>query len=247
LSKSVLVCQYYGYQLTTTKESNIRDVDVAPEFMAFLKDYHEQWKSRKKLMGASWQKNLEKKGSKYAQSLLDLRGNDFVICNDYGFPINPDSYGALVRRVGKKAGIESCDVVCAVTDDDNTNIMVSQLAKEVYGVKKVVSRILDPERGDIFAHFGLETVCPTKLTVEAICSAIKPMLEEKYVSFGSHMVRFTTMEIPKEFIGMTPVDIEYEENETLYAIIRADSTIEIVNNYNVVMREGDKLIFSKAI
>ena len=42
----------------------------------------------------------------YAQSLLDLRGNDFVICNDYGFPINPDSYGALVRRVGKKAGIE---------------------------------------------------------------------------------------------------------------------------------------------
>lgn len=37
---------------------------------------------------------------------LDLRGNDFVICNDYGFPINPDSYGALVRRVGKKAGIE---------------------------------------------------------------------------------------------------------------------------------------------
>lgn len=147
----------------------------------------------------------------------------------------------------KKAGIESCDVVCAVTDDDNTNIMVSQLAKEVYGVKKVVSRILDPERGDIFAHFGLETVCPTKLTVEAICSAIKPMLEEKYVSFGSHMVRFTTMEIPKEFIGMTPNDIEYEENETLYAIIRADSTMEIVNNYNIIMREGDKLIFSKAI
>ena len=55
-------------------------------------------------MGASWQKNLEKKGAKYAQSLLDLRGNDFVICNDYGFPINPDSYAALVRRVGKKGG-----------------------------------------------------------------------------------------------------------------------------------------------
>ena len=83
-----------------------RLVDVAPEFMDFLKDYYAQWKAQKKLMGASWQKNLEKKGSKYAQSLLDLRGNDFVICNDYGFPINPDSYGALVRRVGKKAGIE---------------------------------------------------------------------------------------------------------------------------------------------
>ena len=29
-----------------------------------------------------------------------------MICNDHGFPINPDSYGSLVRRVGKKAGIE---------------------------------------------------------------------------------------------------------------------------------------------
>ena len=106
VSKSLLVFPNYGYQLTTTKESNIRDVDVAPEFMDFLKDYYAQWKAQKKLMGASWQKNLEKKSSKYAQSLLDLRRNDFVICNDYGFPINPDSYGALVNRVGRKAGIE---------------------------------------------------------------------------------------------------------------------------------------------
>ena len=35
-----------------------------------------------------------------------LRGTDFVICNDHGFPINPDSYGALVRRIGQRAGIE---------------------------------------------------------------------------------------------------------------------------------------------
>lgn len=171
-----------------------------------------------------------------AETMLDPDFKGSLLC---GVPIDQDNL--------KKAGIESCDVVCAVTDDDNTNIMVAQLAKEVYGVGKVISRILDPERGDIFAHFGLETVCPTKLTVEAICSAIKPMLEEKYISFGSHTVRFTTMEIPKEFIGMTPLDIEYEDNETLYAIIRADSTMEIINNYNVVMKEGDKLIFSKSI
>ena len=57
-------------------------------------------------MGGSWQKSLDKKSSKYAPSLLALRGTDFVICNDHGFPINPDSYGALVRRIGQRAGIE---------------------------------------------------------------------------------------------------------------------------------------------
>ena len=106
ISKSLLVFKDYGYQLTTTKESNIRDVDVAPEYMDFLKEYYKYWKSQKKLMGGSWQKSLDKKSSKYAPSLLALRGTDFVICNDHGFPINPDSYGALVRRIGQRAGIE---------------------------------------------------------------------------------------------------------------------------------------------
>ena len=106
ISKSLLVFKNYGYQLTTTKESNIRDVDVAPEYMDFLKEYYKYWKSQKKLMGGSWQKSLDKKSSKYAPSLLALRGTDFVICNDHGFPINPDSYGALVRRIGQRAGIE---------------------------------------------------------------------------------------------------------------------------------------------
>ena len=92
ISKSLLVFKDYGYQLTTTKESNIRDVDVAPEYMDFLKEYYKYWKSQK--------------NSQYAPSLLALRGTDFVICNDHGFPINPDSYGALVRRIGQRAGIE---------------------------------------------------------------------------------------------------------------------------------------------
>lgn len=173
-----------------------------------------------------------------AEAELQL-GSDFkgsVLC---GVPIDQDNL--------KKAGIETCDVVCAVTDDDNTNIMVAQLAKEVYGVEKIISRILDPERGDIFAHFGLETVCPTKLTVEAICSAIKPVPEDKYIGFGSHMVKFTTMEIPKEFIGVTPNDIEYEDNETLYAVIGADGNMTLVDSNDIVLHEGDSLIFSKCI
>ena len=84
-------------------------IQYAPEgyeVNAFRYLYYKYWKSQKKLMGGSWQKSLDKKSSKYAPSLLALRGTDFVICNDHGFPINPDSYGALVRRIGQRAGIE---------------------------------------------------------------------------------------------------------------------------------------------
>lgn len=171
-----------------------------------------------------------------ADKQLDNAFTGSLLC---GVPIDQDNL--------KKAGIETCDVVCAVTDDDNTNIMVAQLAKEVYKVEKVISRILDPERGDIFAHFGLETVCPTRLTVEAICSALKPIPDDKYLNFGSHAVKFTAIDVPKEFIGATPADIEYEENEALYAVISADGTMTLAGTMSIAFHEGDKLIFSKAI
>ncbi len=154
---------------------------------------------------------------------------------------------AIDRDNLEKAGIESCDVCCAVTSDDNTNLMVAQLAKEIYGVKKVISRIIDPERAHIFNHFGLETISPTSLTVEAIAAAIKPVAADKYLSLGSHTVRFTAMPIPDEFIGIKPCEIEYEENETLFAVVNADGKMTLVDNYHIVLHEGDTLIFSKRI
>ena len=94
-----------GYQLTTTKESNDRYVDVAPEYMEFMQRYYDYWKTKKRLMGASWQTAIEKKDGKHYASLRALAGNDFVICNDQGWPLNPDGYAAMVRRVGDRAGV----------------------------------------------------------------------------------------------------------------------------------------------
>ena len=55
------------------------------------------------------------------------------------------------------------------------------------------------------------------------------------------------MHIPKEYIGLKAVEIEFEENEVLYAIINEDGKFTLVNNYNILLREGDTLIFSKVV
>lgn len=104
--KSLLVLNDYGYQLTTTKESNDRYVDVAPEFMEFMKKYLEYWKLRRQMMGASWQTALDEHKSKFEDSLRALAGNDFVICDDYGWPMNPNSYARIVKKVGARAGVQ---------------------------------------------------------------------------------------------------------------------------------------------
>ncbi len=63
----------------------------------------------------------------------------------------------------KRAGIETADAFAAVTNGDNRNIMASQIAREIFHIKKVVCRIYDPLRESTFRELGLETICPTTI------------------------------------------------------------------------------------
>ncbi|GAC1315484.1 MAG: hypothetical protein NVSMB2_07160 [Chloroflexota bacterium] len=71
------------------------------------------------------------------------------------------------QEVLKRAGIERADSFIAVTQGDNRNIMASQIAKHIYGVTRVVTRIYDPLRSDTFAALGLQAISPTILGANA--------------------------------------------------------------------------------
>lgn len=104
VDKSLLIVNK-GYHLTTTKEDNVRDIDVAPEFMEYLKTYRDQWLTQKHRMGSAWQTCMDGKWESYRESLQKLRGKNFIVINDFGWPISPDHYGKIVDRVAEKAGI----------------------------------------------------------------------------------------------------------------------------------------------
>lgn len=66
-------------------------------------------------------------------------------------------------EVLQEAGIEGADAFLAVTNGDNTNIMASQIAKFKFGVTKVLARIYDPLRAQVYRELGIETVSATML------------------------------------------------------------------------------------
>ncbi|HEY8283779.1 MAG TPA: TrkA family potassium uptake protein [Chloroflexota bacterium] len=68
----------------------------------------------------------------------------------------------------RQAGIETADAFLALSDNDNSNIMASQIAQCVFHVGRVIVRIYDPERNESFRNMGLETMCPTRVGVERI-------------------------------------------------------------------------------
>lgn len=87
-------------------------------------------------------------------------GEDFVGEMVFGTAVDED----VLRR----AGTEHAEAFVAVTNADTTNIMAAQLAQHVFGVKKVICRIYDPARADVYAELGLETVCPTTMGAEKV-------------------------------------------------------------------------------
>ncbi len=168
---------------------------------------------------------------------FDFLSSDFSGFTTLGVPIDQD--------VLKKAGIESCDALAAVTPDDNVNIMVCEVAREIFKVNKIFCRIYDPRREVVFQQFGMKTVCPTNLTVSAICSALSENVESVNLNFACRTVTFNTIDIPKSFIGFHVSDIEFEEDEVLFAIQRGECNLMLVGLNDHLLQKDDKLIFSK--
>jgi trk/ktr system potassium uptake protein len=114
-------------------------------------------------------------GSQIAAN-MDRAGHDVVIVDrDPNAFSRASTRGVLTREfkgdqvvgngtdvdVLRRAGIERADGFVAVTEGDNRNIMASQIAKDVYKVPHVVTRIYDPERAEAYERLGLHTICPT--------------------------------------------------------------------------------------
>jgi trk system potassium uptake protein TrkA len=78
----------------------------------------------------------------------DFRGN---------FVVGDGTEADLLRR----AGVEDADCFIAVTQGDNRNIMAAQIAQNVFRVPKVVCRIYDPIRDEVYRKLGLSVFCPT--------------------------------------------------------------------------------------
>ncbi len=72
-----------------------------------------------------------------------------------------------------RAGIENADSFAAVTQGDNRNVMAAQIAKHIFNVPKVVCRIYDPIREEVYHSLGLETVSPTTVGARLIKEALE--------------------------------------------------------------------------
>ncbi len=110
-------------------------------------------------------------------ALLDAEGHQVTVLdtNLESFHRLPPGFGGAVL-VGdgtdgddlKKAGIEEADAFVAVTQGDNRNIMGAQIAKHLFNVPKVVCRIYDPLRKELYETLDLDAISPTTIFAQLL-------------------------------------------------------------------------------
>ena len=102
---------------------------------------------------------------------VDTREAAFAkLSSDFsGFRLLGDATHLAVLR---EARLNQADILAATTREDNVNLMVAQVAREMFGVRQVVARLFDPTREAAYARLGIATICPTTLASEAFLRAI---------------------------------------------------------------------------
>ena len=114
--------------------------------------------------------------------ILDREGHQVTVLD-----IDPDSFsqlpadfhGSVVvgngidQDVLGRVGVADADAFVAVTPGDNRNVMASQMAKHIFGVRKVVCRIFDPIREEMYRNLGMETIGPTRVVAGLLKEALE--------------------------------------------------------------------------
>ena len=78
------------------------------------------------------------------------------------------------RAVLTQAGIERADAFVAVSSGDNSNIISARVARETFGVGRVVARIYDPRRAEVYERLGIPTVATVRWTADQMLRKIIP-------------------------------------------------------------------------
>jgi len=116
-------------------------------------------------------------------ALLDNEGHSVTVLDidAYSFRRLPSNFSGTAllgngidEAVLKKAGIEEADIFVALTQGDNRNVMAAQIAKHIFNVPRIVCRIYDPLRQELYSTLGLEAFSPTTIFAQ--------MLKEKLIS-----------------------------------------------------------------
>ncbi len=123
--------------------------------------------------------------------------------------LGPNFKGRIIRGLGfdhnvlVQAGIEEAEAFVAASHSDNANIVSARIARNIFHVPRVVARLFDPIRAEIYQRLGLTTISPNNWGAERILQVLTHSDLDVWDTFGRGEVSLVHLEVPPLLIGRT--------------------------------------------
>ena len=184
-------------------------------------------------------------GSLLAHSLDDLGHSVAVIDQEAKAfrRLGPHFGGLTVTGVGfdretlEAAGIERAHAFTAVSSGDNSNILGARVARETYGVERVVARIYDPRRAEIYERLGIPTVATVAWTAGQILRRVLPMGSQEEYRDPSGTMCLAEVHVGAAWVGRSVTEIGAATGARVAFITRYGDAL-LPQSYTVI-QDGD--------
>ncbi|MEU7766069.1 TrkA family potassium uptake protein [Nocardia sp. NPDC049190] len=167
-------------------------------------------------------------GSSLAHALVRVGHEVTVIDRDPSsfLRLGSDFPGERVTGVGFdrdvliSAGIERADAFAAVSSGDNSNIISARVAREMFGVQRVVARIYDAKRAAVYERLGIPTIATVPWTTDRFLRALIGEPSTTTWRDPTGTVAVTQLTLHEEWYGRTVRDLEQTVAARVAFIIR---------------------------
>ena len=141
-------------------------------------------------------------------TLLSEKGNNIVTIDTdekHFLRLGPEFTGQTIVGDGtdmttlREAKTEEANALVAATGDDNSNLMSAQIARKIFQVGRVLVRIKDPNKLDVYKEYDLETVSATTLAAYKLAEMLKTSVEIDILgSIGQDKAKIVKFKLPTE-------------------------------------------------
>jgi trk system potassium uptake protein TrkA len=178
--------------------------------------------------------------------MLSDHGHDVTVIdhdNNASGRLAPNFKGRLVKGLGfdrdvlTAAGIEQADAFVSASSSDNANIVAARIARNIFHVPRVVARLYDPRRAEIYQRLGLTTISSTNYAAERVVQVLTHTDLDVRDTFGRGEVSLVHLETPHQLIGRNVGQLTVPGEVMVISITRNDQAL--IPTLGTEFREGD--------
>lgn len=186
-------------------------------------------------------------GSTLAQK-LDAQGHHVAVIDrdaEAFRRLGADFGGVTVNGIGfdrdvlRAAGIERADAFAAVSSGDNSNIISARLARETFGVSRVVARIYDSRRAQVYERLGIPTIATIRWAADRMFRFLVPENRVEVFRDPTSVVSIVEAPLHRDWIGRTVQSLEERTGARVAYLTRFG--MGLLAQPSSVLQDGDQV------